>query len=999
MSRISRLMPGCRRAGRFLLTALRWLGDRITAPVVLIPLIVLLATWVGFQQNAGLYMRGTLPSAWYDATLIAVLLLPPLTGQVTAWVSGYRSAFWWLLWVPAVALYWLRPWHTGTEWALFWREHLGLWQILVQILREQEQAPLRSFVRLGAILTMALVSFMVLARPWMRFTTWLRDLGRDAGEGADPAGGGKAEGLPRATWASAGEVRDTFSHKGGIVLGEHTDPLKDDADFDPDNPRSWKNQGKGRLITMNPASGNGHVVVLAASAGYKTAGVVIPNILHYTNPLVVVDPKGDLYARTREAREAMGFTARVIDAQHGFDPFKMIAPLAPEAPSVYLTMARTLMPLSSRSSDISEYFHEMSTALFAALIGHFIAEKSDNVARDISRFINRERTIVIAEAQRIASRHNFSFINDEMEGLAALDERTFPGVVKGISNKLAFTRFPDAAAYGQSGDSPDAHLAALGPKSDIFINFPTLAARDFPSFPRLLIGAMYVTSELVEQPDRPRARRLFLIDEARVLGGLEALTNIRDAGRSIGLHLMLIYQNYGQLVEAWGGEAGAGAWLDSCEARVISAVGSSRTASDIVTMLGRRTLRTRVQGSSASNPVMTPMGGTVSSSEQEQIREVPLMSAATLGQLPAHGSLIFTRRSRPILATKAIFFTRAKMAPLVKSPDEVTGELEATRRRNAVINQMKARAMQVLPDPQPGLRPRAPKQPEQSETDADGSVETPGPLNPVAGDPPAGAGEGGTGSASMPDGTSSPPRDANGSGTTAGGDPEKVDIRNLPNARARAQARIAAVRARKDREQKEALEQPTQNPDTAQAEGTGAVPGSGSEAPQARPADIDALNSNEGQGPVPAREAHMDDTAETPPDPDGLSRHDRMVMTTIMGLVADRPELRSAVTRALQAAPGRDTPPARDTRQATRAGATPDVDKTAVPKPVEQDAEPGDPDPVQGALPIGSPDPAPDSKTEQWGGPRPKSGGRLLDGREWNGMPPYASTSCGDTAS
>ena len=246
-----------RGAGRFLLTALRWLGNRITAPVVLIPLIVLLATWVGFQQNAGLYMRGTLPSALYDATLIAVLLLPPLTGQVAAWVTGHRSAFWWLLWVPAVALYWLRPWHTGTEWALFWREHLDLWQLFVQILREQEQAPLRSFVRLGGILTMALVSFMVLARSWMRFTTWLRDLGRD-----------------------------TFSHKGGIVPGEHTDPLKHD------NPRNWKNQGKGRLITMNP--GHGHVVLLAASTGYKTAGVVIPNILHYSNPLVVVDPKGDL---------------------------------------------------------------------------------------------------------------------------------------------------------------------------------------------------------------------------------------------------------------------------------------------------------------------------------------------------------------------------------------------------------------------------------------------------------------------------------------------------------------------------------------------------------------------------------------------------------------------------------------------------------------------------------------------------------------------------------
>ena len=471
------------RIGRFLLTALTGLADRMIRPSVLIPLMGLLATWAGFEINAGLYMRAALSPAWYDATLIVVLLLPPLTGHLTAWASGHRSGFWWMLWVPALALYWLRPWHTGTEWALFWREHLDLREYLVQILRQQEQAPLRAFIRLGGGLTMALVTFMVLARSWLRFTAWLQELGREAGEGSGTAGAGRAEGLPQATWASAGEVRDTFSHKGGIVLGEHTDPLEGTPGFDPDRRRSWKGQGKGRLITMNPALGNGHVVVLAASAGYKTAGLVIPNILHYDNPLVVIDPKGDLYARTRAAREARGFTARVIDARHGFDPFRMIAPLAPEAPSVYLTMARTLMPLSDRASDISEYFHEMATALFAALMGHFIAENSTNVAAAISKFINRERDVVIEEARNIALQHNFPFITDEMEGLAALDARTFPGVVKGISNKLAFTRFPDAAAYSQSSDSADSHLAALGPKSDIFINFPPWPPMTSPPFP------------------------------------------------------------------------------------------------------------------------------------------------------------------------------------------------------------------------------------------------------------------------------------------------------------------------------------------------------------------------------------------------------------------------------------------------------------------------------------------------------------------------------------
>ena len=50
------------------------------------------------------------------------------------------------------------------------------------------------------------------------------------------------------------------------------------------------------------------------------------------------------------------------------------------------------------------------------------------MALDVSAFINREREEVIEDAQYIAAHHNFPFIADELEGLAALDERTFPDV-------------------------------------------------------------------------------------------------------------------------------------------------------------------------------------------------------------------------------------------------------------------------------------------------------------------------------------------------------------------------------------------------------------------------------------------------------------------------------------------------------------------------------------------------------------------------------------------
>ena len=664
------------------------LSDAVTMPTVTVPFFVVATTFSLFVMNASFLKGGVYPTHWYDVSFALVCLSPAAAGHLFLYLSKHRSPYVWFLWIPGILFFWARPWFNDDGWMMLGMRPDYIWNQIRALFWAgfYDRSPPPGAV--STVLSVCLTGAAMMAaicRPLIVTRSDGSTVHRS------PKGAGTVEGLPQARWADAREIAENFHHPGGIVLGELTDPIESTPHFDPHHHKTWKRQGKGALITMNPDRGNGHVVVITASAGGKTAGIVIPNILHYNGPIVVVDPKGDLYARTKHTRQEMGYKSRVINASHGFDPFKLIAPLATSTPSVYLTMAKTLMPLSSRSSDISEYFHDMSCSLFAALMAHFINKDSPNVARDISQFISQPRDTVLQRAGHIADKSDLPLIRDELHGLAALDERTYPGVVKGIANKLAFVKFPDVARYGHSTFTPQQHLKMLKPKTDIFINLPTLAAKDFSSFLRLLIGAMYVATELLERPDRPKARRLFLIDEARVLGGMDALTNVRDAGRSIGMHLMLIYQSLGQLKEAWGGDAGADAWLDSCEARIVGAVGSARTAQDLVTMLGRRTMSTRTRSSSSSSHVMTMLGGSVSSSAQEQLRDVPLMSAEALGRLPAHGSLIFTRRTRPILATKAFYFTRDGMTEKVKSPDDVVQKLDVTKRRKAVKDGLKTK--------------------------------------------------------------------------------------------------------------------------------------------------------------------------------------------------------------------------------------------------------------------------------------------------------------------
>ena len=328
----------------------------------------------------------------------------------------------------------------------------------------------------------------------------------------------------------------------------------------------------------------------------------------------------------------------------------------------------------------------MSVSLFAALTAHFVRENEPNISRAISVFINRKREVVIRDAGKIAKDHELPFIRDELRGLAALDDRTFPGLVKGISNKLSFIQYPDIASYATSDRSPQDHLAALGPKNDIYISIPGLSAKDFAPFPRLLIGSMFVVSELLEQPDLPRARRLFLVDEARVLGGMDVLNDVRDAGRSIGMHLMLIYQNLGQLNEAWGGQAGADAWLDSCEARVVSAVASPRTASDMYAGQPHNPCDHRRQFIAKPGHVSD---GRLYGLQRKRAtaRSAAYDTGSTRATArPWLGDLYPPRQTDP--GHQGDLFYPQGYENRVKSPESVQDELDVTRRRKAVLQGM-----------------------------------------------------------------------------------------------------------------------------------------------------------------------------------------------------------------------------------------------------------------------------------------------------------------------
>ena len=150
----------------------------------------------------------------------------------------------------------------------------------------------------------------------------------------------------------------------------------------------------------------------------------------------------------------------------------------------------------------------------------------------------------------------------------------------------------------------------------------------------------------------------------------------------------MFYQTVGEIERLWG-RAGMSSWRDGCSATIMGPVSSRTSAQDLSAMMGTRMLRVKTESTSASSPVMSPMSGSVSTSEQEQLRDVALITPTAISQLPPHASIITATGRKPILASKAIWFTREDMKDRVRNTDEIKDELAVTEEQEKLTKRLR----------------------------------------------------------------------------------------------------------------------------------------------------------------------------------------------------------------------------------------------------------------------------------------------------------------------
>jgi type IV secretion system protein VirD4 len=294
-------------------------------------------------------------------------------------------------------------------------------------------------------------------------------------------------------------------------------------------------------------------MTVAPTGAGKGRGVIIPNLLSYPGPAVVIDPKGEAYQTTARRRRQMGQRVVVLD------PFRVVTPHSDR-----------LNPLEvfDLPGAVVDCDAEMMAAQLS--IGHHFSRDpfwSDSATGIVAGLIAQIGTASEKPEERTLNRLRHYLYHDDMDyQLAAMLDQ------KAVKNQLARDEIVGYLSHPAKETRPSVRTTActyvkalgssrvaetLGPSSfdladvvkgaplTIYVVIPPEKLESHRALLRLWVGTLLtaVTSRKVI----PQSRTLFILDESAQLGSLGALKQAITLLRGYGLQVWTFWQDLSQL--------------------------------------------------------------------------------------------------------------------------------------------------------------------------------------------------------------------------------------------------------------------------------------------------------------------------------------------------------------------------------------------------------------------------------------------------------------------
>ena len=320
--------------------------------------------------------------------------------------------------------------------------------------------------------------------------------------------------------------------------------------------------GFGARLESNEASkagailgdeGEGHLLAIAPTGAGKGRNVIIPNLLTYRGPVIIIDPKGEAAMVTARRRREMGQRVVIVDPfgvcgepTDGINPFDLLDPQAAGFESDCLMLAKLLT--GGQLSQVDRFWDQNAEALLAGCI----ADRAANAPQ-------RERNLCALRSflcdpdlpYKVACRLDTELKNKT--GLAVDEYKNFLGHEgEKVRTSVRSTAMQHMTIFAgrQVSDAVTRSTFCLnhvttGASLTIYLVIPPHKLEAYGALLRLWVATLLTL--ITRREVSPPLPTLLVLDELAQLGAFPQLRPAVTLLRGYGVRCMLFLQDVAQL--------------------------------------------------------------------------------------------------------------------------------------------------------------------------------------------------------------------------------------------------------------------------------------------------------------------------------------------------------------------------------------------------------------------------------------------------------------------
>lgn len=300
-------------------------------------------------------------------------------------------------------------------------------------------------------------------------------------------------------------------------------------------------------------SSEGHLISIAPTGAGKGVGCIIPALLRYPGPVVVVDPKGENYAVTAARRRQMGQEVVLLDPfgvtpgtqSQRFNPLDLADPETDHFVEDVSTLAALASKNVGDSTRQDPFWPQMGrTLVTAAILDVLTMPDSDDATLPAARALLNQPLASLTERAGLWAKADHPDLRQMAGLLGNPANETLGGYWAFANNQLDFLK-GDLVTDHLKGSDLNLNQVYRGDPLSIYLVLPPDKLESHSPLLRLWIGSLVsVLSRRASQPDQPT---LMLVDEAAQLGELPQLRSAITLLRGYGVRVWSFWQDLSQL--------------------------------------------------------------------------------------------------------------------------------------------------------------------------------------------------------------------------------------------------------------------------------------------------------------------------------------------------------------------------------------------------------------------------------------------------------------------